>query len=156
MKYTFGLFIFLAQAAYTQAASVYTGRVVAITDGDTIKILTLAKRQIKVRLADIDTPEKCQPYGKKAKQILSGKIYGKHVKVEKVTTDRYKRMVGRIYLGNRNINAEMVADGAAWVYRKYSKDPGLLELERQAQKKRLGLWGLPESQRVPPWKWRRR
>ncbi len=111
MKYMFFLLIALTQNAY--AATIHSGKVIAITDGDTIKILTLAKRQIKVRLADIDTPEKRQPYGKKAKQILSGKIYGKQVEIEKVTTDRYKRMVGRIYLGNRNINAEMVANGAA-------------------------------------------
>lgn len=65
---------------YTHAASTHTGQVVAIIDGDTIKILTQDKQQIKVRLASIDTPEKGQPYGQKAKQILSDKIYGKQVK----------------------------------------------------------------------------
>ncbi len=151
----FILLVALTQATCIQAANSHTGTVVSITDGDTIKILTLAKQQIKVRLADIDTPEKRQPYGKKAKKILSDKIYGKQVEVEKVTTDRYKRLVGRVYFRGRNINSEMVADGAAWVYRKYSKDPELLKLERQAKKKRLGLWALPYDQRVPPWEWRR-
>ena len=75
--------------------------------------------------------------------------------MEEVTIDRYKRMVGRVYLGKRNINAEMVAEGAAWVYRKYSKDPELLELESQAREQDRGLWALPEDQRVPPWEWRR-
>jgi len=156
MRYISILLIVLTQAIYAQAATIYSGKVVGITDGDTVKILTSSNRQIKVRLADIDTPEKRQPYGKKAKKILSDKIYGKQVQVEEVTTDRYKRMVGRIYLGSRNINAEMVADGAAWVYRKYSKDPELLKLERQARKQGRGLWRLPASQRVPPWEWRRR
>ena len=139
----------------TQATTL-TGTVIAITDGDTIKILTPAKRQIKVRLAEIDTPEKRQPYGKRAKQVLSDKIYRKQVAVVKVAIDRYKRLVGKVYLGNRYINAEMVADGAAWVYRKYSKDPWLLELERQAREEGRGLWALQEDQRVAPWEWRRR
>ena len=90
----------------------YTGQVIAITDGDTIKILTSTQQQIKVRLAEIDTPERRQPYGKKAKQVLSDKIHGKQVTVVKVTIDRYKRLVGKVYLGDRYINAEMVADGA--------------------------------------------
>ena len=137
------------------AATIYTGKVIAITDGDTIKILTSDKQQIKVRLANIDSPEKKQPYGQKAKQILSDKIYGKKVTVEKVTTDRYKRMIGKVYLGDRYINAEMVADGYAWVYRKYNKDPKLLELEAEAKEQGKGLWALQEDQRVPPWEWRK-
>lgn len=96
-----------------QSATIYSGKVVAITDGDTIKILTPAKQQIKVRLVEIDTPEKRQPYGKKAKQVLSDKIFGKQVSIVKVTTDRYKRLISKVYLGDRYINAEMVADGAA-------------------------------------------
>ncbi len=66
------------------AAITHTGQVIAITDGDTIKILSPAKQQIKIRLAEIDTPEKRQPYGKKAKQVLSNKVFGKQVKVVKV------------------------------------------------------------------------
>ncbi len=76
--------------------------------------------------------------------------------VVKVATGRYKRMIGKVYLGDRYINAEMVADGAAWVYRKYSKDPELLELERQAREEGRGLWALQEDQRVAPWEWRRK
>jgi len=71
--------------------------------------------------------------------------------VVKVTIDRYKRLVGKVYLGDRYINAEMVDDGAAWVYRKYSKDP-----ERRAREEGRGLWALQEDQRVAPWEWRKR
>jgi endonuclease YncB( thermonuclease family) len=131
------------------------GQVVAITDGDTIKILTATKQQIKVRLADIDTPERGQPYGRKARQVLGDKIHRRQVEVEEVTTDRYQRLVGRVFLDGRNINAEMVEDGAAWVYRKYSSDPHLLELERQAREQGRGLWALQPDQRVPPWEWRK-
>ncbi len=129
------------------------GNVVSIADGDSITVLTPAKQQIKVRLAEIDTPERRQPYGKRAKQALSTKIFGKDVEVVKVTTDRYKRLVGKVYLNGRYINAEMVADGVAWVYRKYSKDARLLRLEDEARLDRRGLWG--GSDPVPPWAWRK-
>ena len=139
----------------TATANPYFGTVVAITDGDTIKVLTSDKTQIKVRLADIDTPEKGQPFGTKARQILAGKIFQKEVRVEEVAIDRYKRLVGRVYFDDRNINAEMVADGAAWVYRKYSDDAELLSLEARARTEKRGLWALPESEKTPPWEWRR-
>ena len=131
------------------------GQVVAITDGDTIKILTPAKQQIKVRLADIDTPERGQPYGRKARQVLGEKIHRRQVEVEEVTIDRYQRLVGRVFLDGRNINAEMVEDGAAWVYRKYSDDPQLIRLESQAREQGRGLWALQPDQRIPPWEWRK-
>ena len=154
MRYIFIPLIILL-TAYAQAASL-TAQVISIIDGDTITILTPAKQQIKVRLADIDAPElRGQPYGRKAKQVLSDKIYRQQVTVVQVSTDRYQRLVGRIFLDGRNINAEMVADGAAWVYRKYSDDTKLLELERQAREEGRGLWGLQEDQRVAPWEWRK-
>lgn len=149
------LLLFLTITACTNATTTHTGQVVAITDGDTIKILTPAKQQIKVRLADIDTPERGQPYGQKARQVLGDKIHRRHVEVEEVDIDRYKRLVGRVFLEGRNINAEMVEDGAAWVYRKYNRDPKLLQLEREAREQGRGLWALQPDQRVPPWEWRK-
>ena len=150
--------LFVAALAMLSAAvssATVEGEVVAITDGDTIKLLTPAKQQIKVRLADIDTPERGQPYGRKARQVLSEKIHRRQVDVEEVTIDRYQRLVGRVFLDGRNINAEMVEDGAAWVYRKYSDDPQLLRLESQAREQGRGLWALQPDQRIPPWEWRK-
>ena len=100
------------------------------------------------------TPE--QPSGTKARQVLADKVFQKQIRVEKVTIDRYKRLIAWIFLGERNINAEMVADGAAWVYRKYSDDAGLLALAAQAKATGMGLLALPESQRIRPWEWRSR
>lgn len=136
------------------SADTITGTVVGVTDGDTIKILTYANQQLKIRLADIDTPERGQSYGKKAKQALSDKIYRQDVTIETNKTDRYGRIIGRVYMGERDINAEMVTEGMAWVYRKYSEDSWLLELERRAREQGKGLWGLQADQRVPPWEWR--
>ena len=82
--------------------------------------------------------------------MLSDKIFGKQVTMVKVTTDRYKRMIGKVYLGDRYINTAMVANGAAWVYRKYNKDAQLLFLEHQAREQGKGLWALQEDHRVAP------
>ncbi|SDY37983.1 thermonuclease family protein [Nitrosomonas sp. Nm58] len=137
------------------AAQEYRGRVVAISDGDTLTILDSNKRQIKVRLAEIDTPESKQPYGSKAKQELSALAYNKTAIVKSQSTDRYKRVVGRVYVGNVDVNAELVRRGSAWVYRQYAKDKSLYALENQARKNRVGLWSLPESEKIPPWEWRK-
>ena len=70
-----------------------------------------------------------------------------------VATDRYKRIVGRVYVGDTDVNRELVAQGFAWVYRKYSNDAELLELEVQAKENGLGLWA--DLNPIPPWEWRR-
>lgn len=129
---------------------------VKITDGDTLTILTGAKEQIKIRLAEIDTPESRQPYGSRSKESLSRLCFGKDVTVKVQTTDRYGRKVGRIYVDGLDVSAEMVKIGAAWVYRKYAKDKSLYKLEDDARRAKVGLWSLPETQRVPPWEWRKK
>jgi len=113
------------------------------------------KIQYKIRLAEIDTPERGQPYGSKAKQVLSELTYGKVITAEVEIIDRYGRYVARLYEDEFDINAELVKRGAAWVYRDYSYDDSFYEYENTAKEKQLGIWGLPESQRVPPWEWRR-
>lgn len=136
-------------------AQEHIGRVVGVSDGDTVTILDDQKQQIKVRLAEIDTPESAQPYGTRAKQELSQLVYGKTVIVKVQDTDRYGRKVGRVYMDDIDINAEMVRLGAAWVYRKYASDQALYVLEKWARQNRVGLWSLPEAQKVPPWEWRK-
>lgn len=147
---TFFLFPFPGQAKE------YKGRVVGVSDGDTITVLHSGNQQIKVRLAEIDTPESSQPYGKRAKQNLSDLVFNKTVIVKVKGTDRYGRLIGRVIVNGVDINARMVELGAAWVYRKYAKDQNLFVLEERARKYKIGLWGLPEADRVPPWEWRRR
>jgi endonuclease YncB( thermonuclease family) len=129
--------------------------VVAVADGDTLTLLTPAREQVKIRLAEIDTPETGQPYGTKAKQLLSDLAFSKEARVVVTDTDRYGRAVGRLHVGTTDVNAEMVRRGAAWVYRRYNRDPSLLRFEAEARAARRGLWALPEGERVPPWEWRR-
>jgi endonuclease YncB( thermonuclease family) len=130
-------------------------RVVGITDGDTLKVLTPAHDLVKIRLAEIDAPEHDQPYGSRAKQALSALAFGKTVSIEDEGKDRYGRTIGLIHVGQENVNAELVREGAAWVYTKYNHDPALPPIEVEARTAKRGLWALPEAQRMPPWEWRK-
>lgn len=130
------------------------GQVISISDGDTFTLLTALKQQVKVRLAEIDTPEKDQPYGTKSRQILAELAFQKTATLQVQERDRYGRSVARVFVDGKDINREMVSHGAAWVYRQYSKDKSLLALEDQARKAKRGLWALPEAERMPPWEWR--
>jgi len=87
------------------------GRVVGVTDGDTVKVLDGSNQEHKIRLAGIDAPERKQPFGQRAKQHLSDLVYGKNVVVEWHKQDRYKRIVGKILIGERDANLEMVRAG---------------------------------------------
>lgn len=150
--------ILLFLLAFPVTATEYTGKVVAVTDGDTLTILVpngSSYQQVKIRLGEIDTPESKQPYGQRAKQQLSELIFNRPARVVVQDTDRYGRTVGRVYVGGFDINAEMVKRGAAWVYRAYAKDQSLYRLEAEAKAAKRGLWALPESQRIEPWNWRK-
>jgi endonuclease YncB( thermonuclease family) len=135
------------------AAEMLTGKVVSIADGDTITIL-VDRERVKVRLAEIDAPERGQPWGRRAKQALTEKIAGHVVQVETRFNDRYGRRVGHVVYSGRDINREMVREGHVWVYRQWLRDKTLLDDESRARAARAGLWGLPETDRVPPWEWR--
>jgi endonuclease YncB( thermonuclease family) len=133
----------------------YNGRVVGITDGDTLTLLVEERQQVKVRLAEIDTPESAQPYGTQAKKELSALAFNREALVKEQDIDKYGRVVGRVFVDGLDVNAEMVRRGAAWVYPDYAKDVTLYVLENEAKRNRQGLWSLPESERTPPWEWRR-
>jgi endonuclease YncB( thermonuclease family) len=139
-------------AAQVTAEPVHYGKVVKIADGDTLTLLVDSK-QHRIRLSDIDAPERKQPFGTKAKQALSDLAFGKRARVVQVTVDRYGRIVGRVYVAKIDVNQQLVARGYAWVYRKYSDDAELLRLEAEARDKRLGLWADPNP--IPPWEWRK-
>lgn len=149
------LALVLILAAGPAHAEFFDARVVAVLDGDTVDVLVDGARR-RVRLAGIDTPERGQPWARRAKQALAERVFGKQVRVNAVTTDRYGRTVGELYADGVCVGCELVREGHAWVYREFSDDPVLLELEADARAARRGLWGLPEAERVPPWEWRRR
>ena len=115
------------------------GKVVKVSDGDTITILTSDKTQHKIRLNDIDAPEKKQAFGNKSKDNLAKYIAGKTVTVEYQKKDKYKRILGTIYYNNTDINLQQVKDGYAWVYKKYSNNQTYYKAEKIAKDKKVGL-----------------
>lgn len=143
-----------ATAAEPVLQGVLEGRVVRVVDGDTIEIL-VEQRPVRVRIHGIDTPERGQPWARRARQALSKRILGKQVRVIEVDTDAYGRTVGEVYADDVCVGCELVREGHAWVYRRFTDDAVLYELEAEARAARRGLWGLPENERVPPWEWRR-
>ncbi len=136
-------------------AETITGQVVAISDGDTLTLLTESKQQVKIRLAEIDTPESRQPYGQKAKQALSDLTFRKLIVADIDSIDRYGRSIARISVNGLDVNRALVESGSAWVYRAYNRDKSLLQAEAQARIAKRGLWALPESERAAPWDWRK-
>ena len=139
-------------APHLVMAETLKGQVVAIADGDTLTLL-VGSVQHKVRLTEIDTPERAQPWGQKAKQALADKVFQRTIIVQISGYDRYGRTLGRVYLDNRDINRELVEEGHAWAYRRYLTDQDFLTAEALARDRQLGLWGTPDP--VPPWDWRR-
>ncbi len=130
------------------------GKVVKVSDGDTITILTSDKTQYKIRLNDIDAPEKKQAFGNKSKDNLAKYIAGKTVKVEYKTKDKYKRILGTIYYNNIDINLKQVKDGFAWVYKKYSKNQDYYNAEKVSRENKKGLW--IDKNPIAPWEFRKK
>ena len=117
MRCNLAIAIVLLAAGPTRGAATHyqiTGEVVKIADGDTLTLLDSSNAQHKIRLAGIDAPEKGQAFGTKAKESLAAKVFRRRIRVEVTDVDRYHREVGRIYLGDRFVNLEMVHDGFAW------------------------------------------
>lgn len=131
----------------------FNGKVTAITDGDTFKLLKKDSTLIRVRIANIDCPERKQPFSKRAKQFTSDAIFGKNVKISVLKKDRYGRSIANVfYDDNLNLGKELLKAGMAWHYVKYSDDTALQELEDKARTDKVGLWQDPNS--IAPWQWR--
>jgi endonuclease YncB( thermonuclease family) len=128
------------------------GNVVKIIDGDTLDV-NVDSSVIRIRLADIDAPERSQPWGLEAKKFLATKVLKKEVQILITNKDRYGRQIGNIYLGNTDINELMVLKGHAWAYRKYLHNKNLIESENKARKASIGLWHKNDA--IPPWDWRK-
>lgn len=144
---------FVLIGATSVQAGVLRGRVVAILDGDTLAVRDAANQEHRVRLAEIDAPEKRQPYGQRSKQSLSGICFGKDAVVEPKGHDRYERTVARVRCDGIDATVEQVRRGMAWVFDRYVTDRGLYAIQDEARAARRGLWSDPAP--VPPWEWRR-
>jgi micrococcal nuclease len=136
------------------AAQEFAGRVVGVTDGDTLTVLH-ARHPETVRLQGVDAPEKRQAYGERAKRFTADLAFDRTVTVRTTGRDRNGRLLGEVVLPDgRSLNQELVRAGYAWWFRKYSRDGGLARLEEEARAGRRGLWAdrAPEA----PWDFRGR
>ena len=113
-------------------------KVIKIYDGDTITVLTSQKEKIKIRLFGIDAPELKQPFGKASKRHLIDLVSKKSLNINEKGKDKYGRTLAVLYNGDQDINAQMVIDGYAWAYDKFSKD--YVAFQQNAQLFKKGLW----------------
>ncbi|MGC4396021.1 thermonuclease family protein [Hydrogenophaga sp. T2] len=129
--------------------------VVAIADGDTLTARCGepgAYEQVKVRLAEIDAPEKAQPFGERSRQHLAELCFRQMATIRATARDRYGRTVARVECQGQDANLEQVRAGLAWAYMKYLTDPEVKVQEEAAHAAGVGLWSAPNPE--PPWGWR--
>lgn len=130
--------------------------VVGISDGDTLKARCGpedAPQTITVRLAEIDAPEKRQPFGTRSRQHLADVCFQKSAEIRPRTTDRYGRTVARVACEGTDASSEQVRSGMAWSFTRYLTDKRIAQLERDARTAHRGLW--TDAEPMPPWEWRR-
>ena len=149
MKALLALWCCLALGAQ---AETFSARVIVVMDGDTVMVLREGEK-IRIRLADIDAPEKDQPFGKQSRDSLLEMVGKKQVQIDSRAVDQYGRTVGFISVEGRNVNQEQVRRGMAWEYSHYHTDKTYIGLQNEAQHERRGLWSRNSPQ--PPWQWRK-
>jgi endonuclease YncB( thermonuclease family) len=143
----------------TATAATITGKVVGISDGDTLTVLDASNIQHKIRLAGIDAPEKKQAFGEKSKQSLSDCAYGKAAVIEYDKKDRYGRTVGKVIVGGTDCNLRQLELGLAWHYKNYASEQSprdrdlYARIESMAIANARGLWG--DRNPTPPWTYRK-
>ena len=148
---TTALLFFSLFTLYSQ--TILIGKVIGIKDGDTVEVIDKLNKITILRLAEVDCPEKKQPFGTKAKQFTSDAIYLKTIKYIVTDKDRYGRSVAKIFYQNKYLSAEIIRNGMGWHYKKYSKSEVLALYEQQARSRKIGLWMDPNP--VYPSEWRK-
>lgn len=158
MKLPLCSLLLLATLASTSYGETLQGKVVGISDGDTITVLDGSKTQHKVRLAGIDAPEKSQAFGDRSKQYLSDQVFGKTVTVDWNKTDKYGRTIGKVIINGQDANLRQVQAGLAWHYKQYEKEQSAsdrnsyAQAETDARARHIGLWH--DATPMPPWDFR--
>jgi micrococcal nuclease len=153
-KLTLLLFFFFSVTTLFSQTTL-TAKVIGIKDGDTVVVLDSLNNQTTLRLAEVDCPEKSQPFGTKSKQFTSDQIYLKTIKYIVTDTDRYGRSIAMIYYDtdNKYLSAEIIKAGMGWHYKRYSTSQELANFEIKARKEKVGLW--VEINPIEPSAWRK-
>lgn len=153
-------FIFLFLISLLSFAEELIGKVITVSDGDTITVLDENNQKYKVRLKGIDAPETDQAFGNISTQSLAELVYDKEVLISWDKKDKYYRILGKVIIDGSDINYEQLKRGLAWYYKQYEKDLNYEDMKNYfnaeviAKKNKLGLW--VDSNSIPPWEHRHR
>lgn len=140
--------------SWAAQAEKFDAYVIAVIDGDTVLVLRdKQKLKLKLRLADIDAPEKAQPFGLRSLEYLKSRVNKKVVQVESRAIDQYSRTIATITLDGIDLNQELVRHGLAWEYSFHHSNKAFITLQREAQQAKRGLWAQTSVQ--APWEWRK-
>lgn len=140
------------------------GVVIVVIDGDTVlfkpdhysvrsRLHPSGRAFLKIRLADIDAPEKAQPYGEAATRALTDLLLKQRVELDVVATDVYGRSIAQVQKGALQVNTEMVRLGLAWTSMRYRRNAELAAAQDEARRMQRGVWA--DAAPTPPWEWRR-
>ena len=135
-----------------------TGKVIKVSDGDTITVLDSNNQKYKIRLQGIDAPETQQAFGETSRQSLASLVYDKEVIILWDKRDKYARILGKVIVDGRDANYEQLKKGLAWYYKQYEKDLSDEDKERYSEAEEWarnyseGLWA--DSKSIPPWEFR--
>ncbi len=165
-------FVLFCLASFPGFAETMEGRIVRIVDGDTLILLDADDTQHRVRLSGIDTPERKQPFGNRAKQNISRLTGMQDARLEWYKKNRWQRLIGTVWVVSPDsqcqhkecpktldVGMDQLTQGIAWHFKRYAHEQPEEERERysfaehEARGKRVGLWGDPNP--VPPWEWRK-
>jgi len=140
------------EALRPSSGQAFTAKVIEVLDGDTVLVVRPGGL-LKIRLAEIDAPEKAQAFGAASTQSLSGMVMGKQVQFVSQAMDQYGRMVAHLSVDGLDVNAEQIRRGMAWEYSNYHSNKALIALQHEAMQAPRGLWA--QSDPTPPWEWRK-
>ena len=146
------LLLLLACSSHVVCAEEFSAKIITVLDGDTV-LIKRADGLVRIRLAEIDAPEKNQEYGMASKQSLSELVLKKLVHVNSQAVDSYGRLVAHLIVDGRSINEEQVRRGMAWEYSNYHSNKTYIALQSEAQQAKRGLWA--QADPTPPWQWRK-
>jgi micrococcal nuclease len=146
------LILVLLASFHNPPPVIITGKVVKVVDGDTFDVLDSSFKTIRIRMNGIDAPEKKQAFGEASRKKLAALCAGKLVRIVKYSTDRNKRWIADSYVDGISLSHQMIQEGMAWHFVKYSSDTTLARLEQQARAKKIGLWSDPHA--IAPWDYR--
>ncbi|MBI1174947.1 MAG: nuclease (SNase) [Sideroxydans sp.] len=144
--------VLLLSLCGTASAEQFLAKVVAVLDGDTVLVVR-NQHPLKIRLADIDAPEKAQDYGMASRDALVRMVLHQQVRVDTLALDKYGRTVALLEVDGMSVNEEMVRRGLAWEYSHFHSDRHYIALQAAAQQAKRGLWR--QANPMPPWQWRK-